>query len=68
MNAREKLNQAAVTGALVFGALFGLATESWLIFIVVVVILLGMSVRDSSIRIDPPKKDGQGRMPRRHSK
>jgi len=64
MNARQKLNGAAITGALVFGALFGLATESWVIFIIVVVIFLGMAFSDNSIRLDPHGKDGKTRTPR----
>jgi len=32
MGARKKLNQANVNGALVIGAVVGLATQSWLVF------------------------------------
>ena len=31
MNAREKLNGAAITGAVLIGGLIGLLTESWLL-------------------------------------
>lgn len=32
MGARKKLNQAHVNGALVIGAVVGLATQSWIVF------------------------------------
>lgn len=42
MSARTKLNGIAFAGALLFGALLGVATDSWLIF---VLLAAGVSAR-----------------------
>jgi hypothetical protein len=34
MGARQKLNRAALNGALLVGAFFGLVSQSWLVFLV----------------------------------
>jgi hypothetical protein len=55
VNAREKLNQAHVTGSLIIGAIAGLLTGSWGVFALVtavlhVLALLGGGIRTSGRR------------------
>ncbi len=50
MRAREKLNGAYATGCLLVASLFGLATESWTVFVIALVMLLGLSVNNGDIR------------------
>jgi hypothetical protein len=50
MGARRKLNQAYVCGSLIVAGLIGLATESWLVFIVVLGISLALNLYSGEIR------------------
>jgi len=50
MGARDKLNSAYTAGCLTVAGLFGLATESWTMFFVALVVLLGLSVNNGDIR------------------
>lgn len=61
MNARQKLNQAVVTGALLVGGLLWLATGSVVVGVIVVVIILAVALCDNSIRLDPPDQSARPR-------
>jgi hypothetical protein len=50
LNARTKLNRAAVNGILLVAAVAGALTRSWLIFGIAVVVLSGLALHDGSIR------------------
>lgn len=50
MGARNKLNQAHVNGALIWGAAVGLATESWLWSAVIFSLCLACSCYHDGIR------------------
>ncbi len=50
MGAREKLNEAFVTGSIVMAAIAGWMTGSWLVFIIAAAIMLAMNVHDGDIR------------------
>jgi hypothetical protein len=50
MNARRKLNNAAVTGAIVFGGLLGFATGSWIVAGLVAAGVIIMEFYDRTIR------------------
>lgn len=50
MGARQKLNRAYVNGALLCGAIVGLVSESWLLFILVVIGCLLGNYYDGQIR------------------
>jgi hypothetical protein len=56
MGARTTLNGIYVTGALVVAALFGSMTESWLVFVVSLGVLVGMKVHSGAIRPNAPKR------------
>jgi len=50
MGARDKLNSAYTTGCLAVAGLFGWATESWMVFFIALVVLLGLAVNNGDIR------------------
>ncbi len=50
MGARKKLNSVAVTGCLALAAILGCLSNSWIVFIIVAMILLGMSLYQGDIR------------------
>ncbi len=51
MGARQKLNAANFNGCLLLSAIFGTATESWLVFFMLMVIFVGFAYHQRSIRI-----------------
>lgn len=59
MNARRKLNVAAVNGALLVAVLVGTASQSPWAFLVTAAVLVGLSVWAGSIRLG--SKDGRRR-------
>ena len=50
MNARKKLNEANINGALVFAGIIAAIAESWTVFIVTLLILIALSVHSGGIR------------------
>lgn len=50
MGARDKLNSAYTTGCLAMASLIGLACESWAMFFVALVVLIGVAVNNGDIR------------------
>jgi hypothetical protein len=50
VGARQKLNSAAIMGSLIVSSILGCVTDSWLVFIVVALILLGLSCYQGDIR------------------
>jgi len=50
MRAREKLNNAFITGSLTIAGLIGYATGSWTVFVIAAVVLLAMALHDGGIR------------------
>ena len=54
MGARQKLNSAAIMGSLIVAAFFGGLSDSWLVFFVAALILIGLSLHSGDIR--PGKK------------
>lgn len=56
MNARKKLNSVALTVHLLLATLAGWLAESWPVFVVVLIVLIGLSVHAGQIRLHRPKK------------
>ena len=54
MGARKKLNVGYVTGSIVFAAAFGVMAESWLLFLIVMIFMVGCHLYEGNIR----PKDG----------
>ena len=52
MPARQKLNVAAINGALAISGVLGVVCQSWTVFAVAAVILIGLSLHDGNIRPD----------------
>lgn len=50
MSAKHKLNQAYFNGSLIAAGVFGLITQSWVVFSLVLVGTLGMNVAARNIR------------------
>jgi type IV secretory pathway TrbD component len=50
MGARRKLNQAYFNGSLIIAAVLGLITQSWVIFSLVLIGMLGLNVASRNIR------------------
>jgi hypothetical protein len=50
MRARHKLNQAYVNGSLITAAVIGGLAQSWVVFAVALVALLGLNVAARNIR------------------
>ncbi len=51
MGARTKLNGAHILGAGLIGGLFGTLCQSWIVFLIVLVIVAAVAVYDGSIRL-----------------
>lgn len=51
MGARTTLNGIYVTGALAGAAIFGAMTESWLVFVISLGVLVGMKIHSGAIRV-----------------
>ena len=64
MNARSKLNQAYVNGALMLAGVFAAIAESWRLFLLLTVILIGLCVHSGDIRLQSRGKNTD-RGPRR---
>lgn len=60
MNARHKLNQSSVTGALLIAGAIGACNQSWTAFAVMATVLVGLAVHAGEIRLSPTAR------PRRH--
>jgi hypothetical protein len=50
MGARQKSNVAYVQGSLVLAAIAGLVTDTWVVFVVALVVLLGANLYMGEIR------------------
>lgn len=50
MGARQKLNSAAILGSLCLAGILGCVTNSWIVFIIAVLILIGLSCYSGDIR------------------
>jgi hypothetical protein len=50
MGAKQKLNEAFVMGGILMAAAMGWITGSWMVFIVVLVIIIGLNVCTGDIR------------------
>ena len=57
MSARKKLNSAYVAGSLVLAGAVGLMTQSWTVFLVLLILLLIANLYEGNIR--PKKPDGR---------
>lgn len=60
MNARLKLNQAYINGALLLAGVVAAVAESWSLFFLLTAIFIGLSLYSGDIRTK-----GKGRRPRR---
>lgn len=52
LGARQKLNQAYVNGACITAAMFGLVSQSWVVFLLFLVVGLMMGLHSGGIRPD----------------
>ena len=50
MGARQKLNAVAIQGCLIVSGIIGLVCQSWLIFLITSVVLIGSSLAAGEIR------------------
>lgn len=50
MTAKHKLNAAHINGTLLVAAVFGIASESFIVFLFVASLLIGGAMHDGSIR------------------
>ena len=57
MSARKKLNSSYIGGSLVLSGAIGLMTQSWAIFLVLLVLLLAIHLYEGNIR--PKKPDSR---------
>lgn len=55
MGARQKLNAVAIQGCLIVSGIIGLVCQSWLIFVIASVVLIGASLTGGDIR---PNRNG----------
>ena len=55
MGARQKLNAVAIQGCLIVSGIIGLVCQSWLIFLIISVVLIGSSLAAGEIR---PNRQG----------
>lgn len=53
MGARQKLNQAYFNGAFALSAVIGLVTQSWTVFWISLVLVIGSSLYGGNIRTGP---------------
>ena len=56
MGAREKLNSAYITGALMVASLIGAIGQSWTVFIVAAVVLVALNWQSGDIRTGRRKR------------
>jgi hypothetical protein len=56
MGARRKLNIAFINGALLIGAVVGVACKSWSVFIVAAVVLIGGALYCGDVRPRPGRR------------
>lgn len=61
MNARTKLNTGHFYSCLLFAALAGWLTGSWLIFLVVAAVLMAGGMHAGDIRLEPARPTGISR-------
>ena len=54
MYARQKLNVGFMTGSLLMATAFGAMAESWLVFVIVLIVLVAFNIYQGDIR---PGKD-----------
>ena len=52
MGARKKLNSAYFLGSLLMAGLAGLLTESWVVLMIGLAVLVGLNVNNGDIRLD----------------
>jgi hypothetical protein len=57
MSARKKLNSSYVGGSLVLSGAIGLMTQSWAVFLVLLILLLAIHLYEGNIR--PKKPDAR---------
>ena len=50
MGARQKLNAVAIQGCLIVSGIIGLGCQSWLVFLITSVVLIGSSLAAGEIR------------------
>ena len=50
MGARKKLNSGYVTGSLIIAGAFGVASQSWIVFIIVLVLTLAANLYERNLR------------------
>ncbi len=55
-NARTKLNAIAVYGCLAVAVVVGLVTESWIVFVLTAVGLVGLALQTGGIRPGPRRR------------
>ena len=55
MSARKKLNTAYLTGSILMAAAFGGMAESWLVFVIVLIVLVGFHLYEGNIRTKNPQ-------------
>ena len=58
MGARQKLNAVAIQGCLIVSGIIGLVCQSWLIFLITSVVLIGSSLAGGDIRPNRPGPEG----------
>lgn len=62
MGARQKLNAVAIQGGLIVSGVIGLVCQSWLVFLITSVVLIGSSLAAGEIR--PNRHGPAGPRPR----
>jgi hypothetical protein len=65
MNARHKLNQSSVNGALLLAGFIGACSESWAVFLILTAVFVALSVHAGEIRMSPSGRRPPGRRSRR---
>jgi hypothetical protein len=50
MGARQKLNSAYVAGSLIIAGVFGVAAQSWVVFIIVLILILAANLYERNLR------------------
>ena len=66
MSARHKLNQGYVQGSLIIAGVIGAACESWTVFWIAALILVGLSVHSGEVRLmERPRRDNRRYRPDR---
>jgi hypothetical protein len=63
MGARHKLNEMYAIGSALVAAWFGLIAESWLVFLVVLIGVLGLMLHGGDIRLQQPANSQAGHSP-----